>query len=150
MRLIYEDKTSFLEELLEQDKIVSIHTRNLQMLATEMFKVYQSMLPLIFSELFLGHDICYNLRSNSNFAVPNVKAAFYGSESISYLGPKIWDIVPLELEDLTSLNAFKKGIKKWQPKKCPCRLCKQYVSNLGSFQILQKLVFNFYVIFNAF
>ena len=120
------------------------------MLATEMFKVYQSMLPLIFSELFLGRDICYNLRSNSNFAVPNGKSAFYGSESISYLGPKIWDIVPLELEDLTSLNAFKKGIKKWQPKKCSCRLCKQYVSNLGSFQILQKLVFNFYVIFNAF
>ena len=150
IRLIYEDKTSSLEGLLEQDKIVSIHTRNLQMLATEMFKVYQSMLPLIFSELFLGRDICYNLRSNSNFAVPNGKSAFYGSESISYLGPKIWDIVPLELKDLTSLNAFKKGIKKWQPKKCPCRLCKQYVSNLGSFQILQKLVFNFYVIFNAF
>ena len=29
------DKTSFFEELLEQDKSISIHTRNLQMLATE-------------------------------------------------------------------------------------------------------------------
>ena len=53
------------------------------------------------------------------------------SKSISYLGPKIWDIVPLELKELTSLNTFKKGIKKWQPKNCPCRLCKQYVLNLG-------------------
>ena len=54
-----------------------------------------SMSP-IFSELFRRLDICYNLRSNSNFAVPNVKSVFYGSESISYLGQKIWDIVPLE------------------------------------------------------
>ena len=31
--IIYEDKRPSFEELLEQDKSVSIHTRNLQMLA---------------------------------------------------------------------------------------------------------------------
>ena len=61
MRLIYGDKTSSFEELLDQDKSVSIHTRNLQMLATEMFKVYRSMSPPIFSELFCRRDICHNL-----------------------------------------------------------------------------------------
>ena len=107
------------------------------------------MSPPIFSELFRRRDISYNLRSNFNFAVPNGKSVFHGIESISYLGPKTWDNVPFEL---TSLNAFKKGIKKWQAKNCPCRLCKKYISNLGFtyFQILQKLVFNCYVIFNAF
>ena len=101
------------------------------MLAIEMFKVSRSISPPIFSELFRRRDICHNLRSNSNFAVPNVKSVFHGSESISYLGPKICDILPSELKELTSLNAFKNGIKKWQPKNCPCRLCKQYVLNLG-------------------
>ena len=130
MRLIYGDKTSSFEELLQQDKSVSIHTKHLQMLATEMFKVYRSMSPPIFSRLFRRRDISYNLPSNPNFAVPDVKSVFYGSESITYLGPKIWDMVPLQLKKLTSVNAFKKGIKKWQ--------------------ILQKLVFDFYVTFNAF
>ena len=65
------------------------------------------------------------------FQFCSAKSVFHGSESISYLGPKIWDIVPFELKELTSLNAFKKNIKKWQPKNCPCRLCKQYMSNLG-------------------
>ena len=116
MRLIYGDKTSSFEELLEQDKSVRVHTRNLQMLATEMFKVYRSISPPIFSELFRGRDICYNLRSNSNFAVTHVKFIFHRSESISYLGPKIWDIVPLELKELTSLNAFKKVIKNGNQK----------------------------------
>ena len=64
---------------------------------------------------------------NSNFVLPNVKSTFHGSESISYLGPKTWDIVHLGLKKLTSQNAFKNGIKRWQPKIFPCRLCKQYV-----------------------
>ena len=51
MWLIYKDKTSSLEELLEQDKSILILTRNLQMLTTEMFKVYRSMFPPIFNEL---------------------------------------------------------------------------------------------------
>ena len=49
MRLIYGDKMSSFEELLEQDKSVSIHTRNLQMLTREILKVYQNMSLPIFS-----------------------------------------------------------------------------------------------------
>ena len=124
------DQSSSFEKLLEQDKSVTIHTRNLQILATEMFKVYRNKSPPIFSEIFHRRDINYNLRINSDFAIPNVRSVFHGSEIISYLGPKIWDIVPLELKELTSA-AFKKVIKEWKPKNCPCRLCKKYVSNLG-------------------
>ena len=62
MRLVYGDKTSSLEELLEQNKSVWIHTRNLQMLAIEMFKVYRSRSSPIFSDLFCQRDICYDLR----------------------------------------------------------------------------------------
>ena len=58
-------------------------------------------------------DISYNLQSNSNFAVPNVTFVFHGSKSISYLVPKIRDIIPLELKELTSLNDFEISIKNW-------------------------------------
>ena len=72
MRLIYGNKATSFGELLKQGKTVSIHIRNLQMLATEMFTVYRNMSTRIFSELFCRRDICYNFRSNSNFAIPNV------------------------------------------------------------------------------
>ena len=61
----------------------------------------------------------------------NVRSVFHGSESILYLGPKIWDIAPLELKELTSVVAFKKGVKDWKPKNRPCRLCNKHASNLG-------------------
>ena len=58
----------------------------------------------------------------------NVTSAFHGSESISYLGPKIWDTVPLELKELTSVTIpYKNGIKGWKLENCSCRLCKKYV-----------------------
>ena len=53
------------------------------MLATEMFKVYQHISPSFFSEVFHRRDIDYNLRSNSEFVVPNVKAIYPGSGGIS-------------------------------------------------------------------
>ena len=39
LQLVYNDKKSTFKELLDKDKGVSMHTRNLQILVTEMFKV---------------------------------------------------------------------------------------------------------------
>ena len=64
---------------------------------------------------FYLHDINFNLRINSEFVMPNVRSFFYGSESTSNLGPKIWDIVLLELKQLTSVLSFKRSIKEWKP-----------------------------------
>ena len=119
------------QKLLEQDISVTIHTRNLQILATEMFKVYRNISPPIFSEIFHQRGNNHSLRINSDFAIPNVRSVFHRCESISYLRPKIWDIVPLELNELISVAAFKKGIKERKPKNWLHRLYKKYVSNLG-------------------
>ena len=43
LRMIYCDKQSSFEELLEKDSSVSIHERNIQILATEMYKVSKGM-----------------------------------------------------------------------------------------------------------
>ena len=120
MRLLCRDKSLSFEKLFGQHKSVTIHTRNMQILATEMFKVHRNISPPIFSEIFHRRDENYNLRINSDFAMPDLRFAFHGSESISHVGAKICDIVPLELKELTSIVAFKKGTKDWKPKICPC------------------------------
>ena len=77
-----------------------------------MFKVYWNISPPIFSDIFYRHDINYILQINSELAMPKVRSIFHGSESISYLDPKIWDIASLLLKELTSVVDFKKGIKE--------------------------------------
>ena len=55
----------------------------------------------------------YNLPNRPDSITPFVHSVFHGTESISYLGPKIWDILPEEFKHNKSLNSFKKSIKMW-------------------------------------
>lgn len=66
----------------------------------------------------------YNLRQKSRFHMPPVHTVFNNTESIKFLGPKIWEFVPDEIAQLESLREFRKTIKQWKPRYCPCRICK--------------------------
>ena len=61
LRIVYNDKKLSFKELLETDKSVPIHIKNLQVLATEMSKVYRNISPSIVRELFQSRNNDYNL-----------------------------------------------------------------------------------------
>ena len=65
------------------------------------------------------------------FKTRNVRTVTYGTETLSFLGPKIWTMVPRELKEAKSLLDFKRRIKLWKPDKCPCRICKTYIEGVG-------------------
>ena len=50
-RIVCRDKTPSFGKLLEKDGSVTIHTRNLRTLVTEMFKVYKNLSPEIIADL---------------------------------------------------------------------------------------------------
>ena len=129
LRIIYNDKQSSFDELLIKDSSVSIHIRNLQKFAIEMFKFYKGLSPPIMDNVFrLRADNPYNLRQVSEFSRPIVKTMVL---KIYYLGPKIWDMLPENLRNMENLETFKKEIKIWEPNNCPCRLCKVYIEGVG-------------------
>ena len=95
LRIINNDKRSSFNALLEKDGSVSIHERNIKILATEMFKVSKNLAPPQMHEILkLKDQPQYNLRYNSLFFRPLVKSVYKGTESLLFLGPKIWDTVP--------------------------------------------------------
>ena len=90
LRIIYNDKQSPFTELLNKDGSVSIHIRNIQRLAIEMFKLYKGLSPPLMANIFkLRKENPYNLRKVSEFSRPLVKSVYHGTENISFLGPKI-------------------------------------------------------------
>ena len=52
LRLAYDDRQSKFEELLNIDKSVTIHHRNLQVLATELYKVHHGLAPELMNNIF--------------------------------------------------------------------------------------------------
>ena len=61
----------------------------------------------------------------------NVRTVSWGTESLSHLGPKIWNSIPLNLKKIQYFRKFKKAIRLWKPEKCPCRMCKTYIQGVG-------------------
>ena len=97
-----------------------------------MFKVSKGLCPEIVKGLFqCRNEIPYNLRQRSQFHIPLVRTVFNSTESIKFLGPKIWGLIPDEMKELENLWQFKKAIKQWKPTSCSCRLCKQYFYRVG-------------------
>ena len=132
LRLIYNDKQSTFYELLEKDCSVSIHTRPFQFLVTEMYKLAEGISPTIMQEIIrFRNSSRYNLRSQNTFEIPFRNSVYNGTESISYLGPKLWKLEPDNLKRINPLTSFKEQIKKWNPENCPRRLCKTYIQLVG-------------------
>ena len=59
------------------------------------------------------------------------RTVYFGTESISSLAPKIWELIPSDIRSANSLGIFTEKIKFWTTDKCPCRLCKTYIGNVG-------------------
>ena len=131
LRITYGDRISTFQELLSKDNSVSIHHRNLQVLATEIFRIRNNMAPEFLNEIFQERTLQYNLRRRNPFHIRRVNSVYNGTESLSFLGPKIWNLVPEEIKTSETVDIFKNKIKKWIPENCPCRLCRVYIQNVG-------------------
>ena len=110
-------------------QLVTIHHRNIHLVAIEMFKVKHNLnVDLITCFFQLRSDST----GNQTFVIPNVKSEYMGKLSLRYFGPVVWEnMLPEKYKAITSLDKFKEEIKRWIPDNCKCRLCKVYVAGLG-------------------
>ena len=131
LRIVYSENTSSFQELLEKSGSVSIHDRNLQQLAIEIYKALNNLSSSLMSELFMIKKNKYSLRNEGALISNYPKSVNYGINSISHLVPKIWELVPKEIRNYPTLNLFKEKIKTWIPKDCPCYKCKVYIHGVG-------------------
>ena len=112
-----------------KDESFTVHERNIQTMAIELYKVAYGLAPKIM-DLILPLNSRDVYPRESSFKTFNVKTVSWGTETLAHLGPKVWSIVPSDMKSF-SLSKFTKKIRKWKPTKCPCRICKTYVPALG-------------------
>ena len=103
---------NFLEEIIQ-----SLFMKEIFKYYSEIFKVKGGPAPEIMA------DQSYYLRI--------IRLCKYGSETVSNLGTKLWDILPENIKKDESLQEFKNEIKYWTLLNCPCKLCKTYIANVG-------------------
>ncbi len=135
LRIVYQDNKSSYENLLKRDNSFTMHERNIQTLGIELYKVAYGISPGIMRLVFpTKPDVKYPWEKI--FQTHNVRTVSWGTESLSYLGPKIWSIIPLPIRKLPFLK-FEEAIRRWKPDKCPCRLCKFYLHGVGFINVAE-------------
>ena len=100
LRLIYNEKQYSFHELLERDGSVSMDKQNLRFLAIGMFKKMKGTAPTLVREMFPLHEENRYKLGNRN-----------GLESLSYLGPEIWETLPLDLKQLNHSQNLKAKLR---------------------------------------
>ena len=131
LRLVYDNENLSFQELLTLDNSITIHHRNLQKLAIEMFKIRNNLSPTPMNEIFKNCTNHYDLRNKRYWEVCRTRTVYYGTETIRYRGPKTWELLPLNIKESKTLCEFKNKIKNWIPQGCTCRLCKVFIPELG-------------------
>ena len=109
LRVVYRHYNAIFSELLSEDKSVTIHQRNLQLLATEIFNT-KNEIQKLWKKYSHLKDVDLNLQNNTSLKIGNLKTIYYGTKSFANLGAKIWNFLPNEYKELKSLSTFKSRI----------------------------------------
>ena len=121
LRFLYDDDESTYEELLNKAKKPTIEIRKLRTLATEIFKTINNLNPPYMKEIFTQNTIRNTERKRLLVKATNTKR--YGTDSLKHLGPKIWNCLPQDIKDSSSLFIFKSQINAWSGPSCNCAAC---------------------------
>ena len=114
----------------------SIHERKIQSLAIEIYKFLNRLSPSFLNNVFHKNiSKSYNLRNHTELYSRNPKTVRYGTETVSYIAPKIWSKVRETIKISSSLESFKTKIRKWKPE-CDCRLCTKYLHHVGFVNVI--------------
>ena len=87
--------------------------------------------PIMNDILTLDENASYNLRSGVTVTRRNIRTNKFGFETITTIGAVLWRNLPNDIKNSDSLNIFKHRTKQWTPDNCPCKICRNFIKNLG-------------------
>ena len=95
LRITFQDRNPSFIELLNCNKSVSIHYRNINYLLTEIYKVKTDLPSPIIGDIFsLNENNSYSLRSGVTIIRQNIRASKFGFETVSKIAGILWNDLP--------------------------------------------------------
>ena len=124
LRIVYRDYESSFDSLLNKDRSLTFHHRNIHQVAIEMFKIKHDLSPPFMKDIF------YTI--NGEICRPNINSVKKGCRSLRNFGPIVWNsLLPDKHKSCKTLDEFKISIRDWKPENCPCELCHPIIPGVG-------------------
>ena len=95
LRIVFSDQTSSFQKLLVLGQGITLHQRNIQILAIELYKVKNKLSSIQGSNIiFPLNQSLVVTRNRVAFKRRSVNSELHGKDSMSFLGPKIRELKP--------------------------------------------------------
>ena len=115
-------------QTLKNCSIKTIHQRNIQALAIEVYKTLIPLNPVFMKEIFCLKKHIYSTR-RQQLITDNPSAVTYAVESFRYKESQIWISFPSNVQ-VSHTTIIKDHIKNHAKKICKSNLCKLYNTKL--------------------
>ena len=110
--LIYIDHEKSFHSILTENNLKPIHQKNLEFLAIEIYKFQNDLSPPIMNDIFFSRQNIYNLRKFQQLSTSTKITVNFGTETIFYRGPQLWNLILDNIKLEPTLELFKKKIRK--------------------------------------
>ena len=99
LRLITNDQNNSFKTFLQNNKDITVHQRNLEVLVTEVYKIINWEAPAIMRNLFIFREKICNIRNFQIIANEDKSTVRYVLETICYRTHYLWASFPEEYKD---------------------------------------------------
>ena len=112
-RFLHNDHVSSYTDLLLKLQRCTVHVSRLRSLSLEIFKNLNDLNPSFMKDVFQIRASNYSSRNPDNLTHYGPNQVTFGTNSLRFLGPQIWNCLPEGLKSADDLNTFKSLITKW-------------------------------------
>ena len=121
------DFESSYDELLRLCDSCAINVRLKRYFCVEIYKTLNDLSPSFMWDIFetCKTKTAVQERYKINLEIPRVNQASFGTKSLRFYGPKIWNSFPYHIKSAENLLCFKNIIKSWNRSFCSCKVCRK-------------------------
>ena len=98
LKTVYNDTCSTFQELLQRNRSVCIHYKNIQILTIEVFQVVTNTFPPIMKTFFDFKENRYSIKKFQEMRQQTVRTVRYGLKTVLCRAPHLWSLVPTDLK----------------------------------------------------
>ena len=92
-------------------------------IAKLVFDVLNENVPVFLRDMFEYYVTGFNLRDNYKVTQHHFNTVKYGINTLHYQGAKIYNSLPVDVEECSTCKDFKQAVMAWDGPKCQCGTC---------------------------
>ena len=123
-RFIYNDYSSTHHDLLEIANIEHLHVKMMKEMASEVFKIVNSIAPTFIQNFIMLKCSQYSLRKDKTAVIPTANTSKYELKSFMHDWPRIWNSLPNEPRKRVNYGEFCRLIQNWDGLSSNCSICR--------------------------